>query len=433
MAAAGETTMATGERIGIEQVRRYARMNIIVGILVWGVALAGISMMMPITYNSIAKDMGWSVAQTTSFMAIKSGVSAVGGLFAGGLIVRFGMKRVFIPSLIAIGLSTAMLFFVRTLPTYYGLAAISGFASIQCLVAIQVTLARWYAASLGRMTGIAMLGGAAAGFIVPMATTLGLKYYGWHATFGMAGLFVLFVVTITISFLIHESPETYGYTAAELDPGTAGAEAARKQLAVGPGPAFSEIRRTREFWLLIIAAGLSGIISNSINEYIPLFIERNTNLGAYVAALGFTIVIVISGLGKILFGWVFDRLSTRGIALCWALCGVAALLTFPLTGLVTFLMFTVLRGLSHGGVVVQAPVLARHIYGTRALPQVIALVGAAFHLGASAGIAAIGFGVDATGGFTIPFIVVTVIAFVAAFIALQFEPKYWPGYVAKER
>jgi OFA family oxalate/formate antiporter-like MFS transporter len=83
--------------------------------------------------------------------------------------------------------------------------------------------------------------------------------------------------------------------------------------------------------------------------------------------------------------------------------------------------------------VVQAPVLARHIYGTRALPQVISLLGAAFHLGASAGIAAIGFGVDATGGFTIPFTVVTIIAFSAAAMATRFVPTYWPGHEPKTR
>jgi OFA family oxalate/formate antiporter-like MFS transporter len=424
--------MDTGKRIEIGQVRRYAWMNIVVGVLVWGVALAGISMMMPVMYNTIAKDMNWTVAETTSFMAIKSGISALGGLFAGTLIARYGMRRVFLPSMVTIGVSTASLYFVSSLPLYYLLAATSGFASILSLVAIQVTMARWYAASLGKMTGIAMLGGAAAGFVVPMATTVGLARYGWHATAGIAGLFVLFVVTIAISFLIHESPETYGYTATELDPPIAhGTQSGRA--AVGPGPEFAEIRRSRGFWLLLVAAAMSGVISNGINEYIPIYIERQTNLGAYLAALGFTIVIVISGVGKILFGWLFDKFSTRGVALCWALCGVAALLTFPLTGMITFVLFTVVRGLSHGGVVVQAPVLARHIYGTRALPQVISLLGAAFHLGASAGIAAIGFGVDATGGFTIPFTVVTIIAFSAAAMATRFVPTYWPGHEPKTR
>lgn len=237
------------------------------------------------------------------------------------------------------------------------------------------------------------------------------------------------LVGLSIAFLVHETPEAYGYTADELDPGKARIDGSAPDM----GEAFDSFKKSPQFWLLILATALSGVISNGINEYIPLFIEKHTTLGATVAALGFTIVIVISGVGKILFGWVFDRMSTKGVALCWALCGVAALATFPLAGYATFLLFTVLRGVSHGGVIVQAPVLARHIYGVRALPQVISLLTAAFHLGAAAGIVAIGAGVDKTGGFTIPFVMVAVVAFITAGIGWQFHPGHWANQRAATR
>jgi len=420
--------MKHAERIPESQVRRYARMNILAGFLIWGIALAGVSMMMPIMYNTIAKDMHWTIAETTRYMAIKSAVSALGGLVAGGLLGRMGAKRVLVPSILTIGIATCLLEFVRSLAFYYTLAAISGFASILCFISIQITMARWYSGSLGRNTGFAMLGGAVAGLIVPMATSISLHHFGWHHTAAIAGLFVLVVVGSSVAFLTHESPEAYGYSADELDPGPV---RSAKAGAAEPDQDFSKIWRTRQFGLLLVAAAMSGVISNGVNEYIPLYIERHTNLGAYVAALGLTIVLVISGVGKIIFGWVFDRMSTRGVALCWALCGVAALLTFPLSGFVTFLLFTMVRGVSHGGVIVQAPILARHIYGVRPVAQVIALLMAAFHLGASAGIVAIGYGVDATGGFTVPFIGVTIIAFVAAIIGWQLEPRHWSGYARR--
>lgn len=422
--------MAGRDRPSIGTMRRYAWMNILTGFLVWGIALAGVSMMMPIMYGTISQDMGWSVSQTTSFMAIKSAVSALGGLFAGGLIVRFGLKRMFVQSVVVVGLATTLLYFVNSLPVYYALASISGFTSILSLIAIQVALARWYAASLGRMTGIAMLGGAVAGAVVPLATTYGLTHFGWHATSGAAGLIVLLLVTSAAIFLFRESPEAYGWTAEELDGGAAGQAGRQSAATSDPGPEFRAIRTSRPFILLILAVALSGVISNGVNEYIPLFLERHANLGAYMAALGFTIVLVISGVGKILFGWLFDRFSTRGVAACWALCGVAVLLTFPVSGFVTFLLFTVVRGVSHGGVMVQAPVLARHLYGVRSLPQIIALLNAAFHLGASAGIALIGLGVDWTGGFAIPFFVIAVVAALCTAIGLGLVPRHWAGYRA---
>lgn len=413
--------------------RRYAWANVVTGFFVWGIGLAGVSMMMPVMYASISQEMGWTVAQTTSFMVIKSTVSALAGLFAGGLFVRFGLKKVFLASVWAVGLSTMALYGIDGLWEYYLLAAVSGFASILCLVAIQLTLTRWFDGSLGRATGVAMLGGALAGAIVPLATNYGLETYGWQATCGIAGLIVLATLSLFVIFVVHEKPEDYGYTAEELDHAAASkraseGKAALPRAASDPGPEFRDIVRTRPFMLLVLATALSGVISNGINEYIPLFIEHQTDLGSYMAALGFTIVIVLSGLGKLLFGWLFDRFSSRGVAMCWALCGVAVLLAFPLSGLVTFALFTVVRGLSHGGIVVQAPILARHLYGTRSIAQLISILNATFHLGAAAGIGAIGLAVDWTGGYTVPFAVVALIAFTTALIGLKLQPRYWRGY-----
>ncbi len=418
--------MTEDQRPSMATMHRYAWANVISGFLVWGIALAGISMMMPIMYNNISETMNWSVGQTTAFMVIKSAVSALAGFFAGGLFVRFGLKKVYLPSIWAVGLSTAGLYFVQELWMYYALAAISGFASILCLVAIQVTLARWFEGSLGRATGFAMLGGAAAGTVVPLATNFGLEHLGWQSTSAIGGGVVLVFLTLIVMFLVHESPEDYGYTAEELDEGRG------KPRQVGasrdPGPEFKTILRSKSFYLLVVATAFSGVISNGINEYIPMFIEHQTDLGSYMAALGFTIVLVLSGLGKLLFGWMFDRFSTRGVAACWALCGVAVMLAFPVSGLVTFAAFTIVRGLSHGGIVVQAPILGRHIYGVRSIAQLIAILNATFHLGAATGIGAIGLAVDITGGFEVPFMAVMVLAFIAALMGLRFKPKYWHGY-----
>lgn len=417
-------------RPSLAKMRQYAWANVVTGFLVWGIGLAGVSMMMPVMYSNISQNMDWTVAQTTSFMVIKSAVSALAGLFAGGLFVRFGLKKILLPSVWAVGLSTMCLYFVTMLWEYYALAVVSGVASILCLVGIQLTLARWFEASLGRATGIAMMGGAVAGAVVPLATNYGLEHYGWQITCGVAGLVVLVTLSLFVIFAVHEKPEDYGYTAEELDDANAAAKgkAPPARLSGDPGPEFKDILRTKPFILLVLATAFSGVISNGINEYIPLFIEHQTDLGSTMAALGFTIVLVLSGLGKLVFGWLFDRFSTKGVAMCWALCGIAVLLAFPVAGLFTFALFTVVRGLSHGGIVVQAPILGRHIYGTRPIAQLIAILNATFHLGAAAGIGLIGLAVDWTGGYTVPFIFVTVLAFATALIGLTFKPKYWSGY-----
>ncbi|WP_157801297.1 MULTISPECIES: MFS transporter [Sphingobium] len=421
--------MSTTARLPIATVRRYAYLNVVASFLVWGFALAGISMMMPVMYDSIAKDTGWTLGQTTNFMVIKSLVSALTGLLVGPMFIKFGLKRVYIVSLAAIGLSTCLLYFAKTLPIYYGAAALSGFFSINCNIAFQVTLARWFSARLGSITGTALLGGAVAGAIIPLTTTYLVQQYGWHVTSGLAGLVVLVVLTTLVALLAHESPEVYGYTSDEIDPPKGSTQHAAPAVAgPPPGEDFNLMLRSPRFYVLLAAVFASGAFSNGINEHTALFLSHHADLSKYMAALGFTMVMVISALGKIAFGWVFDRISTRGVALCWLLCAVAVALAFPVAGPVTFITFTLFRGLAQGGVVVQQPILAKHMFGLRPVAQTIAFLMAAFHLGAATGIGLIGLGYDMTGGYTVPFIGVIVTALVASALALTFKPKYWVGY-----
>jgi len=414
-------------RLPLATVKRYAQLNVLTSFLVWGVALAGVSMMMPVMYGEISKEMGWSIGETTSFMVVKGGVSAIAGLFAGSLFSRYGLKQVFTIAVAFVGLSCALLYFANSLPVYYLLAGVSGFASILCAISFQVTLARWYSARLGRITGIAMLGAAAAGAIVPLATTYSLQHFGWQETAGIAGVGVLVLLTLLVSTCVHEDPEKYGYSAEELDPGKT-KPAAGAQIA---GDDFKTVVRSRSFIIMMIAVVASGAISNGINEHIPLFLSRQADLGQYMAALGFTIVLVISGAGKILFGWLFDRFSLKGVAICWIMCGAAVACAFPVTGFATFLVFTIVRGLSHGGVIVQTPIIARHMFGLKSIAQSIAFLNAAFQLGSASGIALIGWGYDLTGGYTAPFIFIMLISVGAAAIAYMAHPKYWSGHDAQ--
>lgn len=419
--------MADVERLPLATVKRYAYLNVVASFLVWGFALAGVSMMVTVSYKSIMLDMHWSNEQTTAFMAIKSLVSALTGLLIGHAFVKFGLKRVYVISLAAIGLSTSMLYFAYSLPIYYLAAGISGFFSIICNIAYQVTLARWFTARLGQMMGYAVLGAAFAALVVPVSTTFLVKQYGWHTTFGLAGLFVLVVLTALVGVLAHESPERYGFTTDEIDPPKAGIPAKPAIAGPPPGDEFKALLKSPRFYIVCACVFASGAFSNGINEHTTLFLAER-KLGAYAAAGGFTMVMVLSALGKVFFGWLFDKISTKGVAIAWALCGIAVALAFPVATLPTMVVFVAFRGIAQGGAVVQTPILARHMFGLRPVAQTISVLMGSFHLGAAAGIFLIARFHDMSGGYGVPFIGIIVLAFVASAVALTFRPRYWVNY-----
>lgn len=428
--------MTDTPRLPIETVRRYAYWNLFASFLIWGFALAAPSMMMPVMYKTIMAQMHWTNPETTLFRTVNSGVAGIAGLLVGRMFLKYGLKRMFTLAVVVIGLATAGLYFADTLWVYYLCAGISGFASMICAVSYQVTLARWFSGSLGRMVGIALLGGAVSGLIVPIAVKALVSGIGWHGTAAVIGLAVAVLLTLVVVFCVRETPEDYGYTAAELDPAKVvpGAQAPK----VKPGEDFSEVVKSIRLWLVLAAVFASGLFSNAINEHTPLFIDNAlTHAGMdketvkNLAAAGLSGVLVISSASKILFGWLFDRFSTSGIALCWALCGIAILFALPVSGVATFLLFTITRGIAQGGVVVENPILARHIFGLKPLSQVMAYLLAAYQLGTAFGTWALGQGFQMTGSYIAPFLGATLLAFGAAALGLTFKPECWPGYKAK--
>jgi OFA family oxalate/formate antiporter-like MFS transporter len=92
---------------------------------------------------------------------------------------------------------------------------------------------------------------------------------------------------------------------------------------------------------------------------------------------------------------------------------------------IAFSVFTLMRGASHGGVMVDIPIFSKHVFGVRTLAKTVAIFSAANSAGAAIAIGAVGYAHDALGSYTISFIVLIVLAILAAALVWRIEPKYW--------
>jgi hypothetical protein len=123
----------------------------------------------------------------------------------------------------------------------------------------------------------------------------------------------------------------------------------------------------------------------------------------------------------------------RAVSACWFAMAIGIALAFPVAGLVSFIVFTVVRGLTHGGTMTDIPICAKHLFGARALPKTIAVLGAANALGGAVGTGAVGFAHDASGTYTTSFLVLIALAIVAAAIIIVIAPRYWVGYGQRQQ
>ena len=103
-------------------------------------------------------------------------------------------------------------------------------------------------------------------------------------------------------------------------------------------------------------------------------------------------------------------------------------LMIPASSWFLLVVFAVIRGGAHGGILVDAPVMAKHAFGLRAISKTISFISAGYMVGAAIGPAAVGFAADYFDSYRIPLIVMAGLAVIAAAILALVKPVYWVGY-----
>jgi MFS family permease len=134
---------------------------------------------------------------------------------------------------------------------------------------------------------------------------------------------------------------------------------------------------------------------------------------------------IIAIASKIGSGWIFDRFSIRGIAFFWGMLSLSIFLGLPVAGFGTLLLFIVIRGIAHGGLIVDVPVLTKHFYGMERIGTTMGLLSLCVNLGYAAGPPIFGWFADTYGNFTIGMIVFGVVAAIGTCLLLPIRPRYW--------
>ena len=145
-----------------------------------GLALYGL----PLYYDFMVRDLGWSRKMVTSGNAIsKLVVGPAFGFVAGWIVDRFGPRRLMMAgivmaggALIGLGASTA----VWTFYVFYFFNAL-GYVCGGPLPN-QVLLSRWFDKGRGKVMGFAYLGIGAGGALVPILTGYFVPAFGWRGS-----------------------------------------------------------------------------------------------------------------------------------------------------------------------------------------------------------------------------------------------------------
>lgn len=397
-----------------------ARWNVACAFLIFFATLGIPAIMIPVLYAPIIDETGWSRGDVALLTSVKFGVGAVAAYMTGHLVERFGVRPVTIACAVISGCALLLMPLVHSLWTLYVVGALLGISALGVTTAMKIFVSQWFSRRQGLAIGVSLMGTSCAGVVVPYTTTILAQAVGWRMT---CALMSLVIWLVALPFFI--------WRARERSNDQMAATAKSDAVSYGAAPEFRQVRFTRPFIVAAIISFLFGAVDHGLSAHLVIYLDRDLHLGAGVAAIGFSVVMVMSNIGKLAYGWVFDRFSLKGVAACWFLVSIGVLMTLPIEGTITLVAFALVYGPTQGGMLISVPVLAKHVFGPRAMARAIAVLTTVFMAGSSAGPAMAGYLHDLLGNYTVAFLLFALAALVSGILTLTLDARYHLAFKKK--
>lgn len=387
------------------------------------------TMVMPVIYSPIIDEFGWGRAQVTFVATLKFGAGAVFGIFFGVIVDKFSIRKIVaVASCVSI---IAMLGFlwVQSLWQFYLVGLVLGMGSISCMIAIKVLVSQRFMHQQGLAIGAALLGTSVAGIFTPPLATWLIGIYGWRMTVALLSIGIWTVALPVFLRIVKESQD------AEIEgagPADSSSQTKREESAAAAID-FSDVLRSRSFWMIGLAVSLIGFVDQSMGQHLMLYLIEDVKFSREDAAWVLSAVFGVSIAGKLGFGWLYDKLSVKGVMLCYFLMSVAVLLMFPISILSALVAFIITRGLAHGGSIVDIPVLSKHCFGPKVLGKTIGILTACVTIGFAIGPPLVGYMYDTQGSYRNAFIMLAVASIAAGLSLLGVKTTYRDRIIALEQ
>lgn len=371
---------------------------------------------MPWMYGPAMKEFGWSNAEVNLLATSKFVIGAVAALGMGILVDKIGGKvAVFIGALSG-GIALALFFFATNLPVYYLAGAVLGLSASSIIAAMKIVLSRLFTINQGLAVGIVLSATSLGAIVMPMVWVPLLQVMNWRHIAALLSLGSFLIATPLWVVFMSRS----GSVQSSIDAGRT-----IEKGDVGLRQHFWKIMRDRGFLLILVAIFLTSAVDQALMQNYVNFLRADK--GILLASIGWagSFMGLMGVFARIGTGWFYDRFSIAGIRFSYVALAVSIFLGLPVAGLVTLFLFIGARGLTHGGLIVEAPILAKHYLGTQNLGMTIGVISVFINLGFAAGPPLLGLFADVNGNFTLGLVVYGFAALVGVAVLLPVRPRYW--------
>ncbi|MCX8126503.1 MAG: MFS transporter [Dehalococcoidia bacterium] len=331
-----------------------------INILNGGTAIYGLTLFI----RPVIDDFGWSYLEVSSAIALTSVLIGVLSPVIGGLVDRFGSRKVVIISSLVVGVSFVILGFTNSILVFYlAFAIMAAGAGGIGTISLQAVIGNWFRRRMGLAMGIVSTGVGLGGLLLPVIAWLILTW-DWRTASFVIGIGIC-VVMPSLATVLRQRPEDCGLypdgDRSSLQPHTAAAGRGMKRPT--DGVSAGKALRTNTFWLLTIAYSIYFMGLNAVILHIAPFLQ-SVNLEPSTAAVLATVLAVISNVGRVGYGFLGDLIPRKyafaGTLLSQSL-GLVVVLFAPSSWALGLFIF--LYGTGYGGSVALSSAMTREYFG----------------------------------------------------------------------
>ena len=349
---AAPTTRLTGAAVHVAATAFLALFSIV------GFALYGL----PFFYDFMVRDLGWTRVQVTSGNAYsKLLVGPLFGFVAGWIVDRFGPRRLMLAGIATAGLALVGLGGVSTIGMFYLFYLFNALGYV-CGGPLpnQVLLSRWFERSRGKAMGFAYLGIGIGGAIVPLLAHALNQKLGWRGALVTLGVLMI-AIAFPSAWFVREAP--------------ARGPASEREAEAGARARVAAVFRAPAFYLLALGSMCSIAAVGGTMQNLKLFLSLDQKLDQGEIARVLSLVLWASVAGRLLMGWLADRLPKKHVMLLiYSIVASAIPLLFAASSPGVIYLFAVVFGIGLGGDYMIIPLMAAELFGVQVLGRLMGVV-----------------------------------------------------------
>jgi MFS family permease len=394
-------------------------------------------------FVALLEEFNWSRSVAAGGFSTFAIVHSLMAPFVGGMVDRFGPRRVILLGSFLLGAGLALCSLTTTWWNYYfffGVITAMG-VGLSGWVPNTTIIQRWFKANRGLAMGI-IGSGIGIGILVCVPSVQHLiNRVGWRTTYRIMACFIPLIIAPMAFAFLKKSPPPTGFDDQALSKRKISGIATEDPLILDEQWASRSwtlrgAMTTKQFWLLAISFPLGNFTSQSVlTHQVAFFVDEG--LGTIFASYIVGIVGITSVGGKILWGALSDRIGrevTYIMGIFCLICGIMILIVFAfLPSPALPYLYGVCLGMGYAATAALPPIITADFFEGRTYGGIFGTLILLNGMGGASGAWFAGFLHDRVGSYVPAFIIMIACALFSCLNIWKAAPRRIRNVPGKRR